>query len=773
MSVVLEDGSRHVLRLKGYPDISGDGFYAFGAGKQIVDVPGCVSVPAPEMPPAGNLTYFTDDGSFVKVVVQDAPSGTPWFSRIWVITIPDGTTVTGMSDRMSGMVDRNGNAVSVYNTFDLSGNPVRSYEDAAGRRIEMTHELASGWRVKDTIKRKAYGGVNDLVWTVNWGTRLVGPLGYECTVDHDLCVDSITHEVVNSIDVPDVETTTDLKYTFGYSDNSKGGWGELDLIKFPSNSPGAPALSYTYLMQNSNRVYVDRLYNPVSSRTLANGGSNGIGEDEVWQYAYPSNTTTKITAPDGGVTDYFYTDRTFLSLWNRGLVHEVRGPHGSGVRRVWGQNKPFLTIETAGPYAGNPYVKAEFQLMGTDSSAPTGLPLKMTGRQYKQDKNGNLTELNEHDWESYSGSPTTPTGTLIRTTTKSYYAETAVNVDGQAPTTDDSQAYWSAGSAPYRSAVFQVKVRDGGSGGTVKAFTEYTYDAALYSANIVEERRWDSVKSSSVPTTAMNATNAAVTWREYSGALLTKVKDPWQFAQSSRGYTEYVYEGIQCPPPGPVSLYPTQIKAAVGVTPTIERKRVLTYDCAAGVPRSDSDFNNSVVTIYDYDPLGRRKSENVGGRWFRTPIEDGKRWFLSERDLNTQDDGKLMNMIHYDFLGRVRLQRRTDDAGTALDTDTEVEGVKTETAYYRSAKEEPAASEKFNWEAISNPYRGTTPENERGWTRTKRDRLGRVIEVESFSGSTKPKPWSTNVTSTGKVTTAYTTEQIQVVDQASKSYPFD
>ena len=55
-----------------------------------------------------------------------------------------------------------------------------------------------------------------------------------------------------------------------------------------------------------------------------------------------------------------------------------------------------------------------------------------------------------------------------------------------------------------------------------------------------------------------------------------------------------------------------------------------------------------------------------------------------------------------------------------------------------------------------------------GWTRSKSDNGGRVIEVGTFSGSSLPAPWGVNANSTGVVTTAYDGSYTTVTDQAGK-----
>ena len=54
-----------------------------------------------------------------------------------------------------------------------------------------------------------------------------------------------------------------------------------------------------------------------------------------------------------------------------------------------------------------------------------------------------------------------------------------------------------------------------------------------------------------------------------------------------------------------------------------------------------------------------------------------------------------------------------------------------------------------------------------GWTRTKSDQMGRVLEVETF-GASLPQPWGSSSTGTGKVQTAYDAEFTTVTDQAGK-----
>jgi YD repeat-containing protein len=73
----------------------------------------------------------------------------------------------------------------------------------------------------------------------------------------------------------------------------------------------------------------------------------------------------------------------------------------------------------------------------------------------------------------------------------------------------------------------------------------------------------------------------------------------------------------------------------------------------------------------------------------------------------------------------------------------------------------------------SNPYRAATAaaavgEPTMGWTRSKADNGGRVIEVQTFAGAGLPAPWAGNTASTGMVATAYAGTYTTVTDQAGR-----
>jgi RHS repeat-associated protein len=134
-------------------------------------------------------------------------------------------------------------------------------------------------------------------------------------------------------------------------------------------------------------------------------------------------------------------------------------------------------------------------------------------------------------------------------------------------------------------------------------------------------------------------------------------------------------------------------------------------------------------------------------------------------DLNTTGDGKLITVQHYDQLGRIRLTRRLENGNPAEATD-ETKGVKIQTRYF-------AGDSNNSYGLVSAPYRAATSgatggEPGMAWKRTKLDKGGRVIEVETFAGATPPAPWGGNSFSSGKFTTEYDAEFTTVTDQAGK-----
>ena len=221
-------------------------------------------------------------------------------------------------------------------------------------------------------------------------------------------------------------------------------------------------------------------------------------------------------------------------------------------------------------------------------------------------------------------------------------------------------------------------------------------------------------------------------------------------------------------------LYPTRVVEASGRT--VARTRTYGYDFHTGQVRSVTDADNGVRTLTELDDVGRpivvkEASGTTEERQIRTWYCDEKRRMIVRSDLSgSAGSGQLVTVTDYDQAGRVRLTRSYEGDQPAIPSgspgtghctayNSETAGVKVKMRYqYVKTGSKPGL---YTW--ASNPYRGTAAA---GWTRTRADQLGRVVEVGLFSGATRP---STGATPTlGKTTTAYDAEYTTVTDPANK-----
>jgi YD repeat-containing protein len=236
------------------------------------------------------------------------------------------------------------------------------------------------------------------------------------------------------------------------------------------------------------------------------------------------------------------------------------------------------------------------------------------------------------------------------------------------------------------------------------------------------------------------------------------------YTTDARGYqTEFIYDAN--------NLYVVQTKAALGTS--VQRISSQTYDFNTGVLTSATDVDNNVTTQTTYDAFGRptlveEANGTANERQTLTQYDDLARRTIVRRDLSLTGDAKLVAIEHYDQLGRIRLGRTLEDVSTQ-DPTNEQHGIKVQTRYFAGD-----ATNQNSYEAISSPYRAATSggaggEAEMAWKRTKLDQGGRVLEIETFAGTTLPAPWGGNTTYTGKITTGYDAEFTTVTDQTGKS----
>lgn len=217
------------------------------------------------------------------------------------------------------------------------------------------------------------------------------------------------------------------------------------------------------------------------------------------------------------------------------------------------------------------------------------------------------------------------------------------------------------------------------------------------------------------------------------------------------------------------NLYPTKTEVAFGTS--VQRTTTQEYDFHTGLVTKTTDADNNVSTSTQYDAFGRptlvkaAEGTNLETRDV-TVYADAARRVTTRSDLSTTGDAKMVSINHFDQLGRVRLSRQLEIASAADELD-ETKGIKAETRYFIDRDNH------FTYRLSSNPYRAASStqaasEPTMGWTRTKIERGGRVVEVQSFAGSNLPFPWGANASSTGVVLTSYDAEFTTVMDQANK-----
>jgi len=151
----------------------------------------------------------------------------------------------------------------------------------------------------------------------------------------------------------------------------------------------------------------------------------------------------------------------------------------------------------------------------------------------------------------------------------------------------------------------------------------------------------------------------------------------------------------------------------------------------------DTD-DHQLNRYFDYDQFGRIKPVQEGtSRLTTTNYFDSAREIQVLTDRLNYQDQQLTQTLDYDQLGRTR--QSIDAAGNAIQTYFQI-----------------PANTGYSYELVSNPHpqAGSTD----GWTRTKKDALGRVVEIAHFTGSSMPFPWGANSTTSGAVTNIYTVD---------------
>ena len=515
-------------------------------------------------------------------------------------------------------------------------------------------------------------------------------------------------------------------------------------------------LSQADYAQDNQITRKDFAYNVV-------GQTNAV--TETWTY---NNGT--VTAPHGGQTRETYSNEGWLTK-----VEQLEGTQVvRKVERIWATNEP-RGLDTTSAMRANPYVKTEFTTV-------VGSPSKTAIKDFTYDKNGNVLQVDEYDWVTAvpRDGALRPTGIPAdippkRKTVHDYHVETPE----ASTTTANNDAYHLATSPNLKRARKSTEIQDGS--GTRLSRREFTYGTdnayARTTGNLTKEKIGVSNSQGVVPATLTSSNSITISHAYDSRGNRISTTD------GKGNVTEWTYGAIAgSGSPLESNLYPTQVVEASGNT-ALRRTTTYVYDFHTGAVTSARDVDNGVTTRTTVDAVGRpvmvEEADGVSGveRQTRTWYCDSQRRMIIRSDLaGDAGNGELVTVTDYDQAGRVRLRRSWErnappmPGGTPStahctaypsdsDADSNVIKVKTHYQYLNSG------SESGFYTTTSHPYR-RTDDGTMGWTRTRRDRLGRVVEVALFSGDTRPSASATPTL--GKTTTAYDAEYTTVTDAAGK-----
>ncbi|MGI8641619.1 MAG: hypothetical protein ACR2MG_16945 [Pyrinomonadaceae bacterium] len=733
------DGSVREFRPTDNSDFFSDGYFNISNGYRrytTISTLGNGSVSCQfgeQLESAASMVYYSTDG-YLKLVIEHVP-GSGGAIAPWTLYFPDGSRVTGGGAAPSRQYDRNGNYI------EYLGNEIR---DQFGRSIS---KQVSGIPNEDWIVARGFAD-EELKWKVRWKTVEVRgknyrtqPANYGRTRGEES--EQVYEAVMNVVDqiiLP--QQAGGLVYQFNYNADGSAqsiGWGELSEVILPSGAKAQYEYSLDGVVLISGRYpTANTIIDNKPKRKLLTYNREGDGTTEpvteIWQYALGSETST-ITAPDGGITTQTH-GTTAISQSDSGLVYKIENADGTKIEKLWTFNTPYWAANAAAYQQVNPYVKAEFVSIKDAQGNYTLTAIK----DYKYDKNGNITRVAEYDFVPHSsiprgaqGRPTDLPSGLVpkRVTEMSYYNATA---DASDTTTNSAYCYWNSNSPNIRSAVQAVEVKNGS--GQIASRSEMFYDNYATTGNPTQVKTWDSNKNGtyqaySNPLTASNSISVTTQYDQYG--------NPIQTTDAKGNLTQTTYGAIN----GYTGLYPTQTITAYGAS--IAQTTTAEYDFYTGLVKKTTvwgnNANENVSTETEYDALGRptKVKAAVGTAneiWTQTEYNDVVRRVIVRSDLETKGDGKKVTVQHYDQLGRVRLSRTIENAATE-DPTNEQHGIKVQTRYQ--------TGNPYSYQVSSNPYRAATSaaatnEQSMGWTRSKSVNTGRHAEVETFSGASLPAP---------------------------------
>lgn len=729
------------------------------------------------------MRYYSFDGSYISAVIYPQTS-----SRRWALFMPDGTQVVEEADATQRITDTSGNSIKIF--WDASG--VEHYQDERNpdREIKITSDPAANGGLGQTqVSYKTVGGDWASV-VLNFGTTRVrgqlyktgaqGASGVTCQVDKVL---DKSFSVLREIVFPATETgVAARRFSFGYNSDSDStepfttlmtaGCGMAPQSYATTSSRGLGALNhvvtptgatidYTYSLSSTHHYLgVDTIAEEmITSKKVTHDGTF-----DTWDYdVSPGQSHGTVHNPDGT----FATETSYQHDPVRGVFATQTGELAGLVYRSASANVMVERRWALTPFAGantgpagssssnrvnfNPVVTEEYTTLTDDQ----GNALKMSAKKYLRDYNGNVTEVKEYDWfdpipasgRDALGIPNGVPGGLtpLRTTTTSYHNSPAADTSADVY----AKRNLTVGTPSVINAAKETTIGPG--------VTRYSYDGQAYGGaptkgNLTEVSSFDDLGD----TEAWNDrwVSTKFTYDPTYGNL-EKGED------ANGNVTRFYYEDETHALPTKIEVDPLN---GTGLQTTLTA-----YDKWTGLVTSTTDRNGQTTAV-DYanallnapDPFGRpgvitSPAVTADGvtqhrKVFNT-YEDGLRRVTVESDLRAEGDRLLKGRTTSDELGRPVLSEQSEDGASYTVSSVSVYEQGGRVTY------------------TSNPRRVGGEVATDGWTRVTRDAAGRLNEVATFAGLTKPGAAdSCNAAAgcTGRATTDYYAEFTTVTDQAGR-----
>lgn len=757
------------------------------------------------VPSAGGGVYNGTERTYLFGTFSDTPNGRPTryhtvdgtylsFTFLpgggWVVTAPDGTKAT-LSGEGQRIEDANGNSILIYEGTDgathykdeQSDREIRVTSDSSGYRVwyrtvgENTPPQHVDINMGTTRVRGKFYRVN--AWNPSVQAEDGSTTGSQCVKGAILDTEAnnqLTLAVVTGIVFPATEPgQPGRSFTFGYNSDatesfttdysdecgqapssypttSSKGFGELSRMKTPTGA----VFEYAYSLDGTHRIpfNVDAITRDmVTSKKVWHDGNP---EPEVWTYDISMlGGGGTVTNPDGtsATESAFISDPAFgyQSGSYNGMGGKVFRSSSSNVvvERRWREHPAnALRPAPSGFVADNPTVEAEFT-----SLVEGGVVVRMSAKTYKYDLNGNLLQTKEYDWFSPTAMPQRdgagipqgepPASALLRQTDTSYYNST---------TEPASATLYSRRATSGETLIINAQKETT----TGTSITRFRYDGQEFEQpptkgnvtqvesfddqgdDIAGNDRWVTTKTTYDPTYGNVTSNT----------------------DANGNITHFYYEDATHALPTKVEVDP--------LNDTNVQTTLTAYDFRTGQVLSTTDANGQTTNI-DYtnqlldapDPFGRPgvvtgPAVTVDGvsqrREVVTIYEDSLRRVTVESDLRAAGDRLLRSRTKSDQLGRSVLAEQSEDGSTYT--------VSTQTAYEQGGRVT----------FTSSPMRAAAAATD-GWTRTTKDTAGRVKEVATFAGASRPTAaaeCTAGAGCIGKVLTEFYAEFVTVTNSAGK-----